>query len=97
MPSAEAVGSKARVSLRSLLRCWRVCRVRARARKQGGRIRAAVRDRPRERGSRWVKEVRSAESRVGREGGLKALRERARERAVDRSRGERSGVAMRSQ
>ena len=52
MPSAEAVGSKARVSRRSLLRCWRVCRVRARARKEGGRIRAAVRDRPRDRGSR---------------------------------------------
>ena len=54
-----------------------------------------------------MKEVRSAESRVGREGGSKALREMARERAVaksmiverkeDSSRVVRRGVAMRSQ
>lgn len=79
----------------------------ARARKEGGRISAEVRDRPRDRGSRWVKDVRSKESRVGREGGLKALRERARERAVakrmiverkeESSRVVRRGVAMRSQ
>lgn len=107
MPSAETVGSKARVSLPSLRRCWSACRVGARARKEGGRISAAVRARPRERGRRWVKEVRSAESRVGREGGSKALREMARERAVaksmiverkeDSSRVVRRGVAMRSQ
>lgn len=88
-------------------RCWSACRLRARARKEGGRIRAAVRARPRDRGRIWVKVVRSRESRVGREGGLKALRERASERAVAKimvverkevsSRMVRSGVAMRSQ
>lgn len=107
MPSAETVGSKARVSRPSLRRCWSACRDRERARKEGRRSSADVRASPRVRGRRCVKEVRSAESRVGRDGGLKDWTVRARERAVEKimmmerkevsSRIVRVGVAIRSQ